>query len=228
LADIVDKRINIATESNRISIQTEKLKMISAGDSILINAKNEKPFSYTPSAKLVFAMNHLPSTTDTSDGFMDRLIILPFRNKYVYEPTNPWERIIDPDLLDRLTEELDGILVFALEGLQRLIANKYRFTQSQESNAILQHFKATVNPFIDFINLELRKGPDFKVEKTIVYQFFKKWAGSNGYSQFSGITAHAFYQEFVATMQSLNVPCAERKIKGNRLFVGFKLKAPSF
>ena len=54
LSEIVDKLVNISTESEVSSLDTEMLKAISSGDTIQINAKYQKIYSYKPFAKLIF------------------------------------------------------------------------------------------------------------------------------------------------------------------------------
>ena len=68
---------------------------------------------------LLFSCNNIPKNYgDRSEGFYRRLIIIRFDHAV---PENKK----DPDLLDKLRLEADGIFLFALEGLKRLIKNRY-------------------------------------------------------------------------------------------------------
>ena len=40
----------------------------------------------------------------------------------------------DPDIAEKMCCELEGIFLWAFEGLQRLVANHFRFTESARSN----------------------------------------------------------------------------------------------
>lgn len=48
-------------------------------------------------------------------------------------PKSPEDRVDDPFLADKLVEEKEGILLWMLEGLKRLISNQYHFTISQRA-----------------------------------------------------------------------------------------------
>ena len=220
LADIVDKKLNVSTENEGTMLNTEKLKMISAGDPILINPKNEKPFSYTPFVKLIFATNSLPKAIDTSDGFMERLLIVPFNKKFSYEPKEG-EGLIDPELFDKLLKELDGIFVFALQGLIRLTNKKFRFTQSSQVTKALQQYQSIINPFVNFIKSELNIVENSSEHKSTVYKKFKLWASSQGYNHFANISARQFYLDFEMNLKAQNVTFAIVKINGNKSYKGF-------
>jgi putative DNA primase/helicase len=113
LASIVDKRVNISSENEFEGkhMRTDLFKSISAGDEIQINAKHQQPFTYKPFAKLIFAVNKMPRTLDVSEGYMDRLLLVPFDMKYVDEPKNNKQGKRDPQLTKKLLKELDGIFV---------------------------------------------------------------------------------------------------------------------
>ena len=224
LADIVDKKLNTATENDKLTIKTEMLKSLSAGDPVLINPKHEKPFSHTPTTKLIFAVNRLPHSADTSEGFKDRLCIVPFNNKYTYNPVNSWERMRDPNITEKLMQELDGIFVFALKGLRRLVDNNYQFTRSKEADKILGEYIASINPFADFISTKIIADSNSRIEKTRLHKHFRTWADSQGYTNHASISARAFYLDFEFTLQSMNISCIEKKSSGTRFYQGIKLQ----
>ena len=73
---------------------------------------------------LCFGNGTLSSLYDYSDGFYRRQLILTTKNR-------PAERKDDPFLVEKMCGELDGIFLWCLEGLQRLVANDYQFTVSE-------------------------------------------------------------------------------------------------
>jgi putative DNA primase/helicase len=225
LANIVDKRVNIASESDLAgaSLKTDKIKAIVAGDSIQINPKNEKPFSHTPITKLIFAVNQMPSSTDTSEGFTDRLMIIPFDKKYVANPQNEMQGKRDPNLTDKLLKELDGIFIFALEGLKRLIQNDYVFTESKRATQMLNQFVATNNPYFDFIDSRLCEDRDARVPRTIVFDNFKQWVDNQGFRHFYNIKARSFYADLEAELNAKNISIRTIKVRGILYFKGIKM-----
>ena len=63
----------------------------------------------------------LQALNDRSVGFFRRQIILSTKEK---DPN----RKDDPDIAEKMAAEAEGIFLWALEGLQRLIANDFQFT----------------------------------------------------------------------------------------------------
>ena len=79
---------------------------------------------------LAFSNGDLESLYDHSDGFYRRQLILSVKKK-------PVDREDDPFLADKLVAEAEGIFLWCLDGLRRLIANNYRFTESTGTTFVL-------------------------------------------------------------------------------------------
>lgn len=75
---------------------------------------------------LCFGKGSLTSLYDRSDGFYRRQLILTTKER-------PADRKDDPFLVEKMLDELEGIFLWCLEGLLRLIANGYGFTVSNRS-----------------------------------------------------------------------------------------------
>jgi len=227
LANVVDMRVNISNENMSSShINMDAIKAIAAGDRIQINAKFEKPFSHKATTKLLFAINKLPNTSDSTEGFVDRLVIIPFDKKYVDnpDPNNKLQGKRDPGLTDKLLAELDGIFVFALEGLRRLISNNYSFTESAKVTKLVNQFAATINPYLDFISTQLYAKEGEKIPRTEVYDTFKNWAKHQGFRDYANISARAFYEELSVQLRAKDIYVDKKKIRGTLHFKGIGLK----
>ena len=96
---------------------------------------------------LAFSNGDLQSLYDRSDGFYRRQLILTTREK---DP----HRVDDPDLADKMCAELEGILVWAFEGLQRLAANHFKFTESDRARKNREVVKQDANNVILFMEAE--------------------------------------------------------------------------
>ena len=77
---------------------------------------------------LCFGNGALTSLYDHSDGFFRRQLILTTKDK-------PADRTDDPFLVEKMCAELEGILLWCLEGLHRLVQNDFRFTVSPKAAA---------------------------------------------------------------------------------------------
>ncbi|WP_199485590.1 DNA primase family protein [Absiella sp. AM29-15] len=75
---------------------------------------------------LAFSNGDLQALYDRSDGFYRRQLVLTTKEK-------PAGRVDDPDLAQKMKAEVEGIFLWAFEGLQRLVANHFKFTESPSS-----------------------------------------------------------------------------------------------
>lgn len=117
LAEIVGKYANIGDDIEKSAIlNTANLKKIVTGDTIIVEPKHIKPYSYKPHAKLFFSCNDIPSIYDTSTGMSDRLVIIPMINRIRNTP------IATPHIVREIVKSggLTVLLNRALAGLRRL------------------------------------------------------------------------------------------------------------
>ena len=121
-AELFGKLANIFADLPTKNIDDNGIfKALVGVDYLTVEKKNRNPFSFQCNARLLFSCNSIPKNYgDRSDGFYRRLLIMRF-NKTV-----PKEKR-DPNLIDKFRAEADGIFLFALEGLKRLISNGYKF-----------------------------------------------------------------------------------------------------
>jgi len=114
-AELHGKLVNISHEMGAdATIADGYLKAIVAGDRIEAERKFQPSFSFEPFARIVAATNSLPHLKDTTDGFFRRAVILPLTRQFE-------EAEMDKRLPDKIMKELDGILVWAVQGLRRML-----------------------------------------------------------------------------------------------------------
>ncbi|WP_249685484.1 DUF5906 domain-containing protein, partial [Bacillus velezensis] len=84
IQDLDGKLVNIASENESIlKVNTQRLKAITSGDSILINKKHQAPKTKALYVKLILLLNRLFITDDYSNGLYRRLTIIPLYRTYV-------------------------------------------------------------------------------------------------------------------------------------------------
>lgn len=117
-------------------------KAITGGDKIEAERKYGEAFTFTPYARLVFAANHLPTSTDSSFAFFRRWIVIPFDRQIT-----PEQQQAKPDLFARLTSqpELSGLLNRCLKVLPAL-RNRGDFQESTSTNAAHEEFIELTDP----------------------------------------------------------------------------------
>ena len=83
--------------------------------------------------------------------------------------------------MEKLCGELDGIFLWCLEGLQRLIANDYQFTVSEKSSENVETVKRSNNNIIDFLQSTgyIRFKADMEASSKALYEAYKMWCEDN-------------------------------------------------
>jgi putative DNA primase/helicase len=120
-SQLVGKIANIGDDSGADLLQnTAIFKKIVTGDSLTVEFKHGQPFNFSNKAKMLFSANNLPPSSDKSDGFFRRIVIIPFSAKFT--PQTPG---YDPNIIEKITTEeaRSYLLNLALNGAIRLLKN---------------------------------------------------------------------------------------------------------
>ena len=123
---------------------------------------------------LAFSNGDLQALFDRSDGFYRRQLVLTTKEK-------PVDRVDDPDLAEKVKAEVEGILLWAFEGLQRLIANNFRFTESQRTRENREAVKRDNNNVFDFLESEgyIRLKADASISSKELYETYQIYCAEN-------------------------------------------------
>jgi len=152
VADLYGALANIDADLSEGSLSSEGIatfKRVVGGDEIDARKLYEDAFTFTPTAKHLYACNQVPDVSgyvsDHDIAFWRRWIIVEFPN---YFPPNAR----DPELEDKLTtdESLSGVLNWAIEGWARL-HDQDEFTNVEshdETRRLWQSWGESVERFI--------------------------------------------------------------------------------
>ena len=132
---------------------------------------------------LAFSNGDLESLYDHSDGFYRRQLILSVKKK-------PADREDDPFLADKLCDEIDGIFLWCLEGLRRLIGNNYRFTESARTRDNRVEAKQEADNVLLFLRSEgyIRLKADSTITSVDLYAIYTMWCNDNTYKPLAART----------------------------------------
>ena len=88
---------------------------------------------------------------------------------------------------------LEGILLWCLEGLHRLVQNNFRFTVSERAAANVDTIKRSSNNVIDFMESEgyFRFKADYSISSKEFYDIYKQWCEDNACHSVSAISFSA-------------------------------------
>ena len=156
--------------------QTNNIKtLVTLEDKIDIERKGQQSVQGTLYVRFAcFGNGSLHALYDKSNGFYRRQLLLTTKEK-------PVGRVDDPFLIDKMRNEKEGILLWALEGLHRLIRNNYQFTISERTAANLKEAMEQGNNILGFLKsegyFEIRQGA--KCKSTDFYKVYERWCMDN-------------------------------------------------
>lgn len=218
LEGLINKTVNIATENDlgENALKTENFKAIVSGDTITINIKYRSAISYKPYCKLVFVLNALPDSKDVTNGFFRKIFIVPFNRTF---QTN--ERNVD--LIQELTNELPGILNWAINGLKRLRENNYQFSQCRVIEECHRTYYAEQNPVKEFFldHIVLKEG--VRTKRSDFYDKYLQWLNVQGIDDKRTKSRQTFWKYFKIILGNESIPIVEKKVKGTVFLDGMEI-----
>ena len=139
---------------------------------------------------LGFGNGSLKALYDRSEGFFRRQIILTTKPK-------DSNREDDPFIAEKMCAEAEGIFLWCLEGLQRLIANNYHFTVSERARENMAEAVSDGNNAVDFMRSEgyIRLKADAEASSREIYAVYKLWCDDNALHALSARSLAAFLNE---------------------------------
>ena len=212
-AELFGKLANIFADLPTKNIDDNGIfKALVGEDYLTVEKKNKDPFSFQSNARLLFSCNSIPKNYgDRSDGFYRRLIIIRFNHAVPPEKK-------DPNLLDKFRVEADGIFLFALEGLRRLMANHYVFSETDINREELQQYREESDSVLSFVKEDCELGADYEVGSTQIYNAYKAYCEECGLKPFS---QKQFVSQIIASndkvSRSVDKVGKKRTLKGIRL-----------
>ena len=164
---------------------------------------------------LCFGNGALTALHDKSDGFFRRQIVLTTKDR-------PAGRADDPFLVDKLTQEREGIFLWCLEGLRRLIGNEYQFTISDRAKENMETVKRSSNNVIEFLQSEgyIRFKADSEASSKAIYEAYLRWCEDNAQKPMSAnrISSELAQNERLYNVEATNnVYAAGKRVRG---FIG--------
>jgi putative DNA primase/helicase len=170
---------------------------------------------------LAFGNGTLQALHDRSYGFFRRQILLETKER-------PRDRKDDPYLGVALQQEAEGILLWCIEGLKRLLLNDMRFTQSKRARENLLRSMAQSNNITEFLRSEgyIRFDPAAQTSSRALYEVYKDWCLDNAYVPLRPNTFWGFLNQNLETYRlsvSRTVPIGNDKYA--RGYLGIALRS---
>jgi putative DNA primase/helicase len=179
-AMLVGKHLNSVGElPEREIIASESFKAIVSGDPIVGRSIRESPVMFRPIAGHYFAANKLPGTSDQTEGFWRRFVVLTFNRSFKDDAAR------DPHIAEKVLEELPAIVSWMLDGAARLITAK-DYTLPSSHAAALAEWRKNADQIALFVEAETRP---LRLDEPIqwgaaaadLYARYRTWSESNGH-----------------------------------------------
>ena len=168
---------------------------------------------------LAFSNGDLQALFDRSDGFYRRQLVLTTKEK-------PAGRVDDPELAEKMKAEVEGILLWAFEGLQRLAANNFKFTESDRTRENREAVKRDNNNVYDFLDSDgyVRLKADLSASSKELYEAYQIYCAENN---LPALKPRSFSEALIACQSRYNLEycnnvtnAAGRRVRG---FLGIEV-----
>jgi len=174
-ADLYGRLVNVCGEMEGQTMkQTGNLKELTGEDYVTAQRKYHGSFQFQNYAKLIFSTNVVPKSVDMTFGLMDRFRVLRFTK--IFNSSNPKT---DANLFDNTLnteEELEGIIIWALKGLNRLLVNS-SISGNVSLGDIGKEYDHAVNYIWEWLEDNLASSNDSTDYLTVedIYKKFTRW-----------------------------------------------------
>lgn len=223
VSQMFDKVINISNENNEnLVTDTSIMKTVSGNDLVMVEKKYCDAIPVHIYTKLFISTNSI-TFKDSSKGFQERLVPIPFKYTYVDTPKGKNQKKRDNLLEAKLSKELSGIFNWCYEGLVRLRKSGYHLSKSDAVDKEREYIVSTSNPVQLFAKENIKFDSDHRVRKPEVYKRYKEWVANNGVNTGIYQSAQRFYEKFDAILQEQSVSSETKRIQGYDYYVGITL-----
>ena len=176
LTTLPGKTLMISTEQPGMFVSMSSLlNQLISGEPVTIDRKYEHPISFTPRAKLLWAMNELPRIADAGDGIFRRVKVIKF------PALDEGDR--DPNVKEVIKTEGSGILNWAIDGLLRLRARGH-FEFPESIISATNDFKSSNDVEANFLADACKFDPSndaLRTQSSELYNAYSAWAKTNGH-----------------------------------------------
>jgi len=175
LQPLIGKSLAIVSDARfsgeNIGVVVERLLCISGEDTLTVDRKFLGSVTMRLPTRFMFLTNELPRMNDSSAALAGRFVILRLTNSFYGQE--------DPTLTSQLTEELPGILLWALDGLKRL-RTRGHFVMPQSVAEAVQELEDLASPVLAFVRDRCVIKVGTRVWVDNLYAAWKSWCEQDG------------------------------------------------
>lgn len=144
LAEADGKLLNFASDMGKKEFSSGRYKAIAAREPVVVRPIGHAPYEAKDMPLLLSNINEIPETTDSTEGYWRRFLIVHFPVTFSPDEQNR-------SLKFELASEYSGIFNWIIQGRDRLIQNKGHFSESKAMNAMVRQIREESNSVLSFL-----------------------------------------------------------------------------
>lgn len=199
---------------------TGEIKTIVTGGRTTIERKGLQGYDVKLYSRILcFGNGSLSSLYDHSDGFYRRQIIINTKPKDTNRIDNPY---LSDDIINA---ELEGVLLWCIDGLNRLLDHNYKISISQASIQALEESKSSVMNVIEWLKQsdEVEYNPNYEETSIDIYAEYCDWCYNNALTPLKNKTVLGYLKDHATELGIKESKNIYKKDKRSRGFKGIKL-----
>ena len=217
-SDLENKLVGTYDDLRMDSLQEAgELKKLTGGFPYMrIERKYEQAYEAPLFARFLFTCNRMPEAPDKSEAWYRRLCLIPFPNQFYGTEAE------DPEFADKLQtpEAKQRLFYLAVEGLQNLMANDWRFPVTDSTKALMRKYRLRNDSLGAFVEDHCNFEPETAIRRSECYDQYEAYCDNHGASKMQ-------YKEFKERMaQEYDCTSERKRIDGElaRWFIGVDLE----
>jgi hypothetical protein len=148
-----------------------KVKQLTGSDTVTARFLFGEPFDFRPAFKLWLSTNNKPVIQGTDDAIWDRIRLIPFEQRFEGSKA-------DPELPEKLREELTGILAWMVEGC--LEWQEYGLGEPESVKAATDQYRSDMDTLAAFIEDRCVIGEGLMAPASRLYKAYQVWCDDAG------------------------------------------------
>lgn len=179
------KRLIMIPESiNNFPFENDKLNDLISADPLTYYHLNKEIIQFIPQHSVFLKCNDIPITEIISDGFLDKILIIPCESKFISKDLH---KLTDSRKFPnhfRATEQTHFyndwapyFLFMLFRRYKDLKTNNFKFPIPDKINAATRQYQEEASPYIQFYNDKIEEASGYKVAAATLYQEFQQFVG---------------------------------------------------
>ena len=172
--NIIGKLVNIGDDCKKGFIEDLSiLKQMTGKSTFEIEFKGKNKFKYRSPIKLIFSFNKLPKIKETGNQIKRRLVMIPFKNQFQYNPNNRVDEILSNE------NTIEYLIYKGILALKKVI--KYGFTCTRLLDAEKNKYLNYNNTIELFYKDNFKEFNNPKISCNDIYNKYLQWCKEKGY-----------------------------------------------